>query len=491
MSTVYDAPQNLLNVLGTFWSANHPNPDGPAAIVEGTAQLGRQQARFLEFAKNALAREQIELFRQDDWYWLTLSASNRTIAADGWFEWAVPSNFCFAAAMFDKMYDPAVVLMAGSDMVVENGVIRFREDPLTLLPTALEDNGDTTASCWLYGVQVDEQDVYEQYGYAVGLRATTSRQYKQLMNAVYDAIVATPTLREITLVLSAATGIPVGISDGEIVELVVTTTDRLIISTDKNIYIYASGALPTVTVGDTINAGDTLTDALVVQLLGVKDLDEAVLALGIDEGLLSSCFRSGLIFDNKNVPLIVDTAHPSGFTKVSWQLGGRRDDVEHFFKLMHDRGITEAMTADATCLPDAETYQAITPDGPVRRKKSTLAHLLDNRTTSYGEPGAAHLPTSINPCQFLTRNIFRGRAIFASVNLSGARRDAAHLVSLAMQKILPPEQTLIFQVALTPIEESITVDLVEDATSYALALATLSDEIEPTDVEELGDYRQT
>ena len=64
--TVYDAPQNLLNVLGTFWSLNHPGPLGPEAVVEGVAQLGRQQARFLEAAKQSLSREQAPLYRQDD-----------------------------------------------------------------------------------------------------------------------------------------------------------------------------------------------------------------------------------------------------------------------------------------------------------------------------------------------------------------------------------------------------------------------------------------
>lgn len=483
--TVYDAPQNLLNVLGTFWSLNHPGPLGPEAVVEGVAQLGRQQARFLEAAKQSLSREQAPLYRQDDWYWLVLSSDNKIVREDGWLEWPLPTTCVFAAALMDSMYEPTVVLAPNSDFLIADGTIRFRKDPTTVLPTVTDAQGVQTVSCWLYGVQNDNSDVYNLFGYAVGLQAKTSRQYKQLMNAVYDAIVASPTIREISLVLSAATGIPVVRTDGEVVKLISQLSDRLVIATSKHVYTFAPGAIATVSVGDTVNAGDTLTDALLVQQLGIEDLDESVVALGIDEGLLSSCFRSGLIFDNKDVPLFINTSDASGFTKLSWPVGGRRDDVERFFDLMHARGVAEALSADASCLPLHQTYEAITPDGPVRRKKSTLAHLLDTRTSSYGEPTAANLPATINPCRFLARNVLREHAIFASVNLAGAHRDAAHLATLALHKIMPPEQTLIFQVALTPVEESITVDLIEATTGVALALAPLTDEVDNTDVDDV------
>ena len=490
MSTPYDATQNLQSVLGTFWSLNHPDPKGPTAVVEGVAQLGRQQARFLDDATKALAREQIPLHRHKDWYWLELASTAKIVADDGWFEWAIPQSIVSAAAVLDKMIEPGWMLAADSDFQITAGKIRFRTDPLLELPAITEDGGESRVSCWLFAMQQNLHDVYNQFGYAVGLQSTTSRQYKQLLNAVYDAIVGAPTLREITLVISAATGIPVGASDGETVQLVASNSDNLYVITDKRVYKHIPAATPTVAAGDTLNAGDTMTDALVVQLLGPTELDDSVQAIGIDEGLLSSCFRSGLIFDNKILPITIDVAHYTGFTKVTWPLGGRRDDVERFFELMHERGIAESLTADAACLPDNETYQAVTTDGVVRRKKATLAHLLDNRTTSYGEPKATHLPTTINPAQFMVQNVFRDRAIFASVNLAGARRDAAHLVTIAMQKILPPEQTLILQVALTPVDESITVDYVDGVSELAIAVPLLSDSVDDGEVSERAAYWQ-
>ncbi len=490
MSTPYDVPQNLQNVLGTFWSINHPDPKGPAAVVEGVAQLGRQQALFLEEAARALAREQVQLYRQTNWYWLELAESSQTVGDDGWFEWSLPQSIVYAAAVLDKMIDPGWMLAANSDFQITFGKIRFRNDPLLELQAITDEGGDRRVSCWLFAVQQNLNDVYNQFGYAVGMQSLTSRQYKQLLNAVYDAIVGAPTLREITLVLSAATGIPVGQSDGEVVELVASNMDNLYVITDKQVYKHNPAATATVAEGDILNAGDTMTSALVVQLLGPNDLDDSVQALGIDEGLLSSCFNSGLIFDNKSLPLEIDTAHYTGFTRITWPLGGRRDDVERFFDLMHDRGIAEALAADATCLPDSQTYQAVTSTGVVRRKKSTLAHLLDNRTTSYGEPTQAHLPAAINPAQFMVQNVFRDRAIFASVDLAGTRRDASHLVAVAMQKILPPEQTLILQVALTPVDESITVGDVEDTPGLAIALTPLVDDADDGDIGERAAYWQ-
>lgn len=48
--------------------------------------------------------------------------------------------------------------------------------------------------------------------------------------------------------------------------------------------------------------------------------------------------------------------------------------------------------------------------------KGTLAHYLDKRIVSRGEPTPSDLPRAINPLQFLLENVFKDRLSFAVVD---------------------------------------------------------------------------
>src|SRR5690606_17803300 len=101
-------------------------------------------------------------------------------------------------------------------------------------------------------------------------------------------------------------------------------------------------------------------------------------AVELGRGWLAAGFVGGLTFENKDVPLVVES--DGVYTRLSWELGGWDQDVRRFFDQLHARGLANP---------------------------PTLAQLLDRRTNPAGEPTAANLPATINPLAFLVANVLR------------------------------------------------------------------------------------
>jgi len=147
--------------------------------------------------------------------------------------------------------------------------------------------------------------------------------------------------------------------------------------------------------------------------------------------MLLNVFSSDLIFENTDKTLVV-TSDENGKTRLEWELGGFPGDVEAFFDELHARGI---------------------------EKGQTLANLLDVRENPSTEPEAASLPATINPLEFVIKNVLRHNAFLVRIKVNGIGEDAAGLEwSSILRKLVPPHTAMLILAELSPTQDHVTMN---------------------------------
>lgn len=409
-----------------------------------------------------------------------------TAPTASFFSFPLPPNLAAVTQLFNRITFPTGVLLKNSDFLIdaERGALIFAQDPFenpvfTKRP-APDNAADEELTLWGFCGKFDYNNVFNQFAYAVGIKLRTSQSYKELTNAVISGLVeGGATAAILDAAIAAICGIPVSVGPNETVELVDNDARGLLIVTDKAVYRFAENATPRVEVGQVIAAGTQLVHGIDVheffvgniyaregassviccpppnnvlasnawETLSTEAEDEllidpndaqcqpvrrAITAIALDHGFLSSCFYGDLVFENRVVPLEVDTAHPSGYTYVKFRLGGYPADVEQFFNEVHDRGIqaAEFRKAQTECAP--------------KLKIGTLAHLLDKRVNAQTEPTTAHLPKTINPLRFLVENVLRNNVFVVRISVSALGLDHLGLYNIRhLRQLLPPQTAMI------------------------------------------------
>lgn len=508
--TVYDQPVNLLAVLGSWWANTYTSSDQVAAIVQGKAQVENQSLLDLMDLLASLSRFSVPIYHIDTWFPLYLRASQRNDAQTSllrynatanydagerydvpqnrpWHAFPRPAKMMTAPLLLNRFVGPTMTQNEGIDyMLVDNAII-FRnnpfDDPRVATRTVYVDGvaTDTEALVWVFRGEFDWDTIYRQFAYVIGLRLQSSAGYRKLMNAVYDAMVGGTTQADIMQAMSAMTGVPLVQEAVETIKDITADTQNLLIITDLSVYKFGLAATPVVTVGQKVYRGQAMTDALRIYELNRGVVPEGLTSLAVGSGFLSTCFYADLVFEDKDVPLVVDTNHPSGYTRVSWGLGGFPLDVDQFFDDLHARGVAEAERPVDPCENLTNTIRHPVNDCDEVEsvgRRGTLAHLLDLRTTSVGEPTQTQLPRTINPLRFLVENILRNNAFIVRVKAASAGADGVGLYNVRMlRKIIPPGTAMILIVDLTAVTDSVTVDNIAEQTATFTGMTPLADTV--------------
>jgi hypothetical protein len=197
-------------------------------------------------------------------------------------------------------------------------------------------------------------------------------------------------------------------------------------------------------------------------------------ALALDNGFVSACFYGDLVFENKAVPLIVDTSHPTKYTYVHFELNGLPSDVKKFFDEVHYRGMELARNKDECDVPG--------------RKLGTLAHILDSRKYAETEPRPEHLPLSINPLQFLVENVLRNNVFVVRITVSALGQNQLGLYNIRhLRQLLPPQTAMIviFELGAEP-DRVAAAENVSEAVSYFVGIEPAVDSMPNENVLDLG-----
>lgn len=473
--TIYDQAQSLLATLGSWWADDYAGRDQVLALVQGKAQVESQTMLDLMELIASLSRFTVPIYHTDNWYPLYLRASQRNSADvmitlydegriydDGVLydvpktaahhAFPKPADLVEAPLILNRFTDPTLSQTENVDYVLTEKTITFLKNPFDdprIAKRAIYQDGahvDTEAILWVFRGKFDWDTVYKQFAYVVGMRLKSSEGYRNLTNAVYDAMVGGTTKTAILQAFSSITGVPVVREARETVVDIVESADNLLIITDIHVYKFHPSAVPVVAIGQQLSRGQALTDAVRVYELNTGHTPEDLHALALGRGFLATCYYADLVFENKDVSLVVDTADPSGYTKVSWELGGFPLDVQQFFDDMHARGVAEA---------DRPTEPCAAAPG---KRRGTLAHLLDSRDVRVGEPTATNLPKTINPLRFLISNVLRNNACIIRIKAVAIGSGTGWQSMRLLQKIVPPHTAMIVTVDLTAPADSVTVD---------------------------------
>lgn len=164
--------------------------------------------------------------------------------------------------IMNTIYDPSLVLEETLDYRVENGFVYFKDNPFDLTNVAFRVlDGNKELAFWMSDVLFDNTLLYDRYGYRFTEPRPASEDYKLFLRGIIFYYTNGPDIDSITSALNLVAGIPVVLNNGEIV----TDIQPSLIITDQNEYEIPPEANAIVSIGDTVNAFQYLTDAFLVE----------------------------------------------------------------------------------------------------------------------------------------------------------------------------------------------------------------------------------
>jgi hypothetical protein len=355
----------------------------------------------------------------------------------------LPDNMVNAQYMLQNyVVNASRTLVCGTDYDVdkERKLIRFLSDPFQdpLIPKrdvydAAGNVTDAEMALWAYFGDFDLNLVYTQFGYALGLVLGSSQGYKDLLNAFWDAHVLGLTMEAVQRYLAALSDAPLVNKPVEVVEVVRAEADSKLICTDLSVYRVPLAANVAVAVGQTVYAGDPLTDAVQVLELSRNDADYSSLhALTLSRNLLSGEYYGELTFHNRRVDLEYLGLDQDNKAVVRFEITGFPADVDKFWEDAQTRGKEAG--------------------------RRTLAEMLDTRENPVGQPVPLNLPAQVNPLEFVLDNLLRNNLFVIRVRQSSFGPNQLGLnVFRHLRRVVPPHTTYVVFVELTPLSN--TIDL--------------------------------
>lgn len=425
----------LLDRLGTHWSAYFDDNGAVEQLLKAAQELDRQTCVSYDETARLLSRFTAPVYRVENWYAFTVSQlamNTRQIAYGGGqsygsgfvygaattgnrYHVAIPADLADVPIIANGIRNPSRVLFRGIDFEIADGYLVLRTNPFADAAFAKEEIfkdgvvADMTTTLWFFKSTWDRDYLYTHFGYALDLDLASSSAYRDLINVISDACVQGTNRLHIQRFFSALTGIPLCVSDGEVVELVQTDRNYVNVITDAAVYRFPAGSTPTVAVGDVLSAGQSMVDRLVFYDLAGGTVPAAVASLTMSPGYIPGDYVEGITFHNKDVAIQTETV--DGKTKVTFDVGGFPTDVDAFWQTVHDKGVASGQT---------------------------LANLLDIRANPTTEPTAVNLPATINPLAFLVENLLRYNLLVVHVRAGQLNGGIGLEHGNLLTRILPP-----------------------------------------------------
>jgi hypothetical protein len=194
-------------------------------------------------------------------------------------------------------------------------------------------------------VNIDVEDLYKRFAYAVGQAAQSTEHYRALVNAIYDTLVLGPSEEVVKSLISAMFGISTCRNDGEVVEEVLSETGALQIITDQEVYTFPSSSTSLVSEGDTLERFQSLVNT-VRFVYGAENILNELNALSLGSEFIGLNLSSELLFENKTVTISAQTE-----TAV-FEVSGRVSDLNTFWAEVTSRS-SAASTSLRTLLGGA------------------------------------------------------------------------------------------------------------------------------------------
>lgn len=176
----------------------------------------------------------------------------------------------------DKVIDPSVTLVYGTDVKLQDGALFFNKNIFedenipkaqvigeNGVPVTFEDiNGNSIEEefivLWAYHGEVDLKNLYYNFGYIFNLNLDNDQYFKDILISVFALYIDGPTVNNIKACCAAFMGVPVVLHPVETIEDIFQDDLFSYVVTDKECYKISLNfqLIPTLAVGDVLHAGD-------------------------------------------------------------------------------------------------------------------------------------------------------------------------------------------------------------------------------------------
>ena len=411
--TDLDRSEVVRSLLGGYWNEVYEGKDQVADIVDARINLWQDAVEVWNEAVNSKSRFTISPLKTKSWTYFSIikgkgvatessfggggsyGASAISYGATKGIAWALPDGIKGVSQIYNRISSPSASLFEGVDYTINKltGQIVFVRDPFINSKFATRDvivDGvtDQEMALWLYRPKIDQRSVQQIFGLPIGLDGESDEYYKNFVNTVYDSLILGMSYGRMASLFGHALHSPVS-HEEETVERIHDVVRKVII-TDKNVYQLPYKASASVSVGDSLIAGDSLSNALSIKELQRNTDITDISAITLPKGFIDNGFAYDLSFINENTTPTISTLN--GATDFRFKVGGHPFDVDRFWDEVHSRGLA---------------------------KGNTIAQGLDQRIEKFGEPDKESLPSIINPLRFLIDEIIPGSITLVTIKVEG------------------------------------------------------------------------
>lgn len=477
-----DNKEQILRLLGGFWNYTYEGQDLLAEALKARWNLTKQIFERLQEASDCRSRLNIPVFRKENWRYFSISSKDvknfpNTYGEGGTYDdgslfgirsaslpfiCPFPKEISNCRVITNRLTNSSLTLVGGLDFFINktNDTIRFTINPFDdeRINKQNTEDGYEEVILWLYKPEIDREYLFYHFGNIINMWAESNKEYKQLINNVFDSLCDGTSIGKTLDAISISTGIPLakGVETVEYVE-----EDKLskLVITNKFVYSFSKNSEILVSPGQELHQDQALSDGFTYQELNTGSTPVGVSVLSVSPEVLNQKTISDLGFVNADKITYVSKSL-DGKTKITFDIGGHPFDVDNFWKEVSRREVASG---------------------------KSLASYLDTRANKEGEPEASNLPSVINPLSFLCQNLFRHGGLVVKIKAKAVNPTAAGIDKLSyVRRLLPPHSHVFLILSLPAIEEA--VDLYEDgyvsvATTFTAA-NTLETELNQTSTQE-------
>lgn len=457
----FDNSAFMLRALGSLWAYWYPERDALTALLTARGEPFYQVYLDLLDLVADRCRFNVPIFKKQNWYLFTLKESQKgdsaqllslygtsgmvyqgadkpaygDKASEKYHSYAIDSTIKRVHAVYNRVINPSLIWMENKDFVVDGdrGVITFYsdpfEDPLVPKRDILDSTGavvDQEIALWFNMSEWDIQNVYTQFGYALGIWMKSSTFYRDFISAIWDMLVLGPTQATLKFAITALTGIPFAEGGETVLHIIDESPNYKHVETDRNVYTFKASTNIIVSEGDVLAAGQSLaTAALVVEPEVGQDLAAyGFRGMAMYNTLMSPVGLTGpIVFEDTTVQVNYLGLDANDKAIVRFDVSGFPIDIENFWQRSHREGL---------------------------RLNRTLGDVLDTRTVRSSPTTPADLPSTINPFQFAIEHIFLNNLYLIYLRPQDFMPGTPGLSSLdLLYPYLPPHTTYMIFVEMT------------------------------------------
>jgi hypothetical protein len=460
--TVFQNTGDFTKTLGSWWSGEYDGRDEIHTFVDALVHVARSQHDLFEQVIQAADVYAVAPFRFTQFARIRLHRQTGRQAAirydsglqydNGWRYdqtqtsgnvFVVDSKIANIAMIVDKPGNAEWSISQPFDFTLENG-------QLVLSPRALQQLSDVYAfrvesdaefvDVWARGVEYDYEDVFAAFGAVHRLYGKSSVEYGRVVQAFHRCLVAGSTQGTVLEFIGACVNEPLTKHAAETVEHVYTAQQKTTVVTNREVYHHDSAFTTLPAVGDVLPRHSLLSDRVAVY----ADITELPLpCIAVPANWLPACVGGTVYLPNTNTALQVTTA--AGFTRVAWDMPGDSGVNQRFFDIAHANGIANAVPVAIPIdgvLPPENVIVKLDPAGETWYQKATLAHLLDTRKLSVGEPTVQNMPSAIVPAQVVVGSVMQNSVWGLYIRGDLSTRNTQYSAIAKLSQVLPPHTGL-------------------------------------------------